>query len=169
MMRILAFILALCMVGCGSPQDVEPTTTPLEPLITTELPEPIPEVPASKRVVEAVKTCEIEVVEGAEWRVVGPGVFMSYEMATRAAQLRIDYDEIRGSYEVDIRTVNRAQVVYQKQLDLADAEVIRLRRAARRTWFERNKGLIGLAVGVVVGAGLAVGILAATEGVKEGI
>ena len=168
-MRLLAFILALCMVGCGAPQEDPEPTTPLDPILTTELPDAIPEIPASKRVVEAVKTCEVEVVEGAEWRAVGPGVFMSYEMAKRAAQLRIGYDELRGTYEVDIRTANRAQAVYQKQLDAADAEVARLRKAGRRTWWELNRGLIGLAVGVVVGAGLAVGILAATEGVKEGI
>lgn len=168
-MRILVFLLAFCIVGCGASQQEadEPTSSQLEPIITTELPDPIPEVPASKRVVEAAKTCEVEAVEGAEWRTVGPGIFMSYEMSKRAAQLRIDYDEIRGSYEVDIRTVNRAQAIYQKQLDAADADVVRLRKAARRSWWELNRGLVGLAVGVVVGAGLAVGILAATEGVKE--
>lgn len=163
---LLCFVFA---VACSAPQTPQEERTLPEPLFARELPEAPAEVAASKRIVEPVKTCEVEVVEGEEWRAVGPGVFMSFEMAKRAADTKIAYDEMRDLYEVDLRTMEREREVYQRQLDLADQEVARQRERARRTWWERNRGWVGLGVGLVVGAGLAIGMAAALDGVTDAV
>lgn len=161
-MRFVATILVL-LIGCGAPvvQQSEESTLP-DPLFTTELPEPPEDVPADRRVVLPVAKCVVEGSEPPEET--PPGIYMTQEMATRAGRTKVAYDELRGLYEVDLRTMDREREVYQKQLDLADREVAEWRERARRTWWEENRGWVGLGIGLVVGAGLAVGIAAALDG-----
>lgn len=161
-MRLLATVLVL-LVGCGAPamQQPEESTLP-DPLFTTELPEPPEDVAADKRVVLPVAECVVEGSEPPEKT--PPGIYMTQELAGRAARTKVAYDELRGLYEVDLRTMDREREVYQKQLDLADREVASWREKARRTWWEENRGWVGLGIGLVVGAGLAVGIAAAFDG-----
>lgn len=97
----------------------------------------------------------------------GPGVFLSTEMAIRAARLRVAYDELRGLYQVDLRTMDRERDVYESHLRLASAEITRLRGVAQRSWFEQNAGLLGLLGGVIVGVAVVLGVLAATVEIRE--
>jgi len=170
MKRLVAVVLCFVFaVACAAPQTPEAERTIPEPIFARDLPDVPAEVSSSKRVVEAVKTCEIEVRDGEEWRAVGPGIFMSFEMAKRAADTRIAYDEMRELYEVDLRTMDREREVYQRQLDLADDEIVRQRERARRTWLERNRGWLGLGIGLALGAGLAIGMAAALDGVTDAV
>jgi hypothetical protein len=161
-MRVAALCVAL-MVGCGAPaaQQSDDRTIP-DPLFTTKLPDPPEDVPTDKRIVLPVSKCVVEGSEPPEET--PPGIYMTQELAGRAARTKVAYDEIRGLYEVDLRTMDREREVYQKQLDLADHEVAEWREKARRTWWEQNQGWFGLGIGLVVGAGLAVGIAAAFDG-----
>lgn len=168
-MRMIAVLLVL-LVGCGAPatQQADESTLP-EPLFTTELPDPPEDVPTSKRIVLPVSKCEVENPDPtAPVEETPPGIYMTKEMAARAGRTKVYADELRGLYEVDLRTMEREREVYQKQLDLADQEVASWREKARRSWLERNRGWVGLGVGLVVGAGLAVGIAAAFDGTLGG-
>ena len=81
----------------------------------------------------------------------------------RAARTKVAYDEIRGLYEVDLRTMDRERGVYERHLKVADDEIAEWRIKARRSWWELNKGTVGLVLGVVTGAALTVGIAAAVD------
>lgn len=159
-MRWVALLLLLSL-GCGAPVQQHPVDSSdlVEPLFTTTLPDPPDEVPEEERFVVGVSHCFTE-GEGAE---TPPGIYMTEAMAQRAGRLRVAYDEIRGLYEVDLRTMGREREVYQRQLDLAEDEVAQWRERAHRGWFERNRGWLGLGIGLVVGAGLAVGMAAALD------
>jgi hypothetical protein len=161
-MRFLVFILVL-MVGCGSaPPPAETPERLLPELISfRELPDEPDEVPPGKRLVVAVEGCVVEGSNPPEK--VPPGILMSQEMAMRAAQFKVAYEEVRGLYEVDVATIERERLIYERYLNEADKDIARWREKVRRTWWEKNKGFVGMAVGVVVGAGLAVGMAAAID------
>lgn len=165
-MRHFAVLLVL-VVGCGSVQT--PVETPervLSDLISfREIPDPPEDVPPDKRLVVAVEDCVVEGSSPPEK--VPPGILMSEEMATRAAQFKVAYEEVRGLYEVDLATIERERLIYERYLNAADRDVARWREKARRTWWEENRGTFGLAVGIVVGAGLAVGMAAAIDAATD--
>ena len=94
------------------------------------------------------------------------GVLFSTEKAVRSARFVVAYNEMRGLYEVDLRTWVREREVYQRHLDLADTEIARQRERARRGWWERHGAQVGLAVGFLVGAAATVGIVAAVNEVS---
>jgi len=108
----------------------------------------------------------VESCVGDDGAQVGPGIMLSPEMAAHAARVRVKYDELRSMYTVDLRTEMRERQIYQRELDMADDEADRLRQEAHRSWWERNSGVLGLAAGIIVGAGLTIGVLAATDGVR---
>jgi hypothetical protein len=169
-MRYVIVVL-LCSVvaaacGASTTEEVREYTLP-EPLFSTKLPDPPEKAPPDKRMALPVSEC---VVEGSEPpQKTPPGILMSEEMALSAARLRVSYDELRGLYKTDLATMEREREVYQRHLDAADDEIEVWRTKARRTWLEKHGGQLGLAIGVVAGAALAVGIAAAFEGVREGI
>lgn len=105
--------------------------------------------------------------EGEDWVVpvsVGemvdaPGVCMSDAKAMRSARYVVAYNEIRSLYQSDLRTWNREREIYQRYLHDAESQVQYWREKSRRTWWERHAAQVGLAAGVVIGAGLAVGLV----------
>lgn len=161
-MSRLLLVLVLLLACCGAPaQQASEETTPLEPMFTTKLPDPPAEVPPDKRLAVPVSECVVEGTEPPEKT--PPGILLSTEMAMRAGRLKVAYDEMRGLYEVDLRTMDRERQVYVKQLDLADQEIARLREEARRSWWETHGAKVMLAVGVVTGAALTIGVAAALD------
>lgn len=164
-MRWAALALVISL-GCGAapqhPSGLEDNLLPAQTFIS-ELPDPPAAVPDEQRIVLPVSACE---VEGGEI-LTQPGIYMSEEMAMRAAQYRVAYDELRGMYQVDQRTIERERDIYHRQLGFAEIEIEELREQARRSWLERNRGWLGVTVGVIVGAGLAVGLAAALEEAME--
>jgi hypothetical protein len=94
---------------------------------------------------------------------------MSQEMAMRAAQFKVAYEEVRGLYEVDLATIERERMIYERYLNAADDDVARWREKARRTWWEKYGPHVVLGVGVVVGAVFAVGMAAALDGVTDAV
>ncbi|MBW2170181.1 MAG: hypothetical protein JRG69_13155 [Deltaproteobacteria bacterium] len=165
-MRLMALLFVL-LVGCGAPVIQQTEEVYVEPLFGSELPEPPEAVDPSKRIVLSVSECTVEGSEPPEKT--HPGIYMTKEMGARVGHTKVYADELRGLYEIDLRTMDRERVVYQKQLDMADQEVERLRERARRSWLEKNRGWIGLGVGLVVGAGLAIGMAAALDGVTDAV
>lgn len=167
-MRALVAIILCFMVACASTPQTEATEHTLpDPLFTQELPEPPAEVPPDKRLAVAVSECTVEGSDPPEKT--PPGILMSQEMAMRAARLKVAYDEVRGLYEVDLRTMDRERAVYQRHLKAADDEIAEWRIKARRSWWERNGAQVMLGVGVALGAAFAVGMAAALDGVTDSV
>ena len=166
-MRLLLIVLGLSIVGCGAatPAPVEHTLP--APLFTKGLPDAPEDVPESKRMVVAVSECIVEGSQPPEKT--PPGILMSEAMAMRAARLKTSYDELRGLYEVDLRTMDREREVYERYLKAADADAAAWQEKARRSWWEMHRGEVGLAAGIVVGVALTVGVVAAIDGVTSGI
>lgn len=79
------------------------------------------------------------------------GVCMSLEKAGRAARFVVRYDELRGLYLIDLRTWGRERKIYERYLEVSEAETKRAQKTAERTWFERNAGPIGLTLGLILG------------------
>jgi succinate dehydrogenase flavin-adding protein (antitoxin of CptAB toxin-antitoxin module) len=113
----------------------------------------------------AVSECTIEGSEPPQKT--PPGILMSQEMTMRAARLKVAYDEMRGLYEVDLRTMDREREIYERHLKAADDEIADWKQKARRSWWELNQGTVGLVVGVVTGAALTIGIAAAIDQATE--
>lgn len=152
-MKIQAWVL-LAAMGCATARPV-PTRAPLtmiEQVALPARPDAQPIAPSAQWVVP------VETGQVAQ----RAGVMMSMENAQRAALWRIGYDELRGLYEVDRRTWVAQRAVYEQGLVAADREIVRL----QPTWWDVHEGRIALMVGVFLGAGLAVGLAAALNGVS---
>ena len=166
-MKLAVSCLAiLFFLSCGSTttEEIVWRTLP-DPLFLDELPDPPAEVPPDKRMVLSVSEC---IVEGSDPpSKTAPGILMSQEMAMRAARLKVSYDEMRGLYKVDLATMDRERGIYERHLKAADDEIIEWRERSRRSWWEKNRGLVGLVGGVVVGAAMTIGIAAAIDQATE--
>jgi len=161
----LACLALMVVAGCGPViHESPPSTAIFEPIKISLPPEPA-DVPADKRIVLSVSECEVEGERGTK---TPPGIYMTQEMAMRVARVKGAYDELRGLYAVDLRTIERERAVYERQMGMAEAEIEEWRERSRRSWFEKNRGWLGLSIGLVVGAGFAVGMAATLDWVVEG-
>lgn len=169
-MKIIATlcVLFVFLVSCGATSTESQTGRTLpNPLFTQELPDPPGEVSPDKRMSVAAVDC---IQEGSEPPVkLPPGILISQEMGLRAARLKVSYDELRGLYRTDLATMDRERSIYEKHLEAADEEIAVWRERSKRTWLERNGGLLGIGVGFVFGAVVTVAIVAAVEGTTEAI
>jgi hypothetical protein len=165
-MRALIAVIMCFYISCATTPQTEATERTIpEPLFSKELPEPPAEVPPDKRMAVSVSECTIEGSDPPQKT--PPGILMSQEMTMRAARLKVAYDEMRGLYEVDLQTMDREREVYERHLKAADDEIADWKQKARRSWWENNKGTVGLVVGVVTGAALTIGIAAAIDQATE--
>jgi len=161
-------VIVVFLAGCAATtaEETVERTIP-EPLFAQELPDLPEKVPPDKRMSVAATGC---VVEGSDPpQKLPPGILMSYEMGLGVSRTKVAYDELRSLYKTDLATMDRERQIYQRHLEAADEEANRWRERSKRTWLERNGGALGVAVGIVIGAAFTVGIVAAVEGVTEGI
>lgn len=148
----LIVILSLFAFGCATAQPTQQASTMPEPVNPIEMPE-APERP-EHRIVLPVSQCTIE---GSE-ETTPAGIYMDEGTAAYAGRLRISYDELRGLYEVDLRTREREREITERLLIEADEEILHLRQRVARTWWEREGDTVMLVVGILVGAGAVGGI-----------
>ena len=154
-------------VGCSSAAPAATARTVPEPIYAQELPAEPERAPVDRRIAVPVSQCSVEGDEPGQ--VAGPGVMLSQEMAVAAGRLRVAYDEMRGLYLVDLRTMDRERAIYERQLQLADEEIQRQSTRAERSWLEQNGGVLGLVGGILIGVAVSVGIVAAMDGVTGAI
>jgi hypothetical protein len=160
--------IAVLLVACGASttEEVAERTLP-DPLFSHELPDPPAKVAPEKAMSVAATEC---VAEGSDPPQKLPaGILISLETAAGAARTKIAYDEMRQLYKTDLATMDRERAIYEEQLEAADREVEVWRGRSERTWLERNGGMLGLAIGFVAGAAITVAIVAAIDGVTEGV
>jgi len=178
-------ISALIITGCGAAQSPE-----VRPLVAEnrrpemqEMPlnaqtEPLPEdtpTDLPESYVEPIEMGQCIPVYGTtvppseeEQTIPGPcpeqsGVFVSEARANRDVIYRIRYREMRRSYEADRQVWSAHRELYEAQIAADRDEIENL----QPTWFEQHDGEIMAAVGVVVGAAIAVAITFAVNQASE--
>jgi hypothetical protein len=169
-----ALVFFLLVGGCGATKASQPGRTLPQPLVAADLPErpdakAIPPganwtVPCAGYLLEKDGEEEPELVKK-------PGVCMSTDKALRAARYLVAYDELRQLYVIDLKTWGRERQIYESHLVASEKETDRWREKAKRGWFEKHDGQIGLAAGLIIGAvvtvAIAAGTVKAVEAAKE--
>lgn len=152
MRHVLVITVAFATCFCGATTVHQRENTYFSEHVETELPprpdtDPIPAGDAWVVSVEAGETVQRS------------GLCMSDAKAIRSARYVVSYNELRGLYQSDLHTWNRERDIYQRYLADAETEIEHWREQSKRTWWERNESRITLVVGVVVGAGMAIGLV----------
>lgn len=147
-------LVALVMLTLGCAPTIAPAAERTLPgsLVATELPAELEDVPPGER--WAVPAEGVEVAPGD----VRDGVLFSDAMALRAARLRVEYERIRGLYQIDLRTWAREREVYERMLGLADEEIATWRGRADRSWWEVHGPETAFVLGTVLGIGASIGV-----------
>ena len=139
-MRLLLVFLVACSVPAVRPPTVEiDRRVEDEELPPNAFVEPL----AENYPGDETDVLPYEPGAGPEW----PGIVVSEARAARDGLIRIRYRELRTRYEAD-RTVWRAhRELYETQLRLAAEQL----EGLAPSWWDRRKGTVGAALGVVVG------------------
>jgi hypothetical protein len=88
------------------------------------------------------------------------GILIDKDKAAYYVAIKAERDRRRKELEAARKNLEVQKIIHVSALDHIAAKV-----KANNTWWERNKGLMGLAFGAVLGIGLTVGILyAVTKG-----
>jgi len=82
------------------------------------------------------------------------GILLSEEDFRKMLQNKIDTNALLGDCSVDKKVCTQMQETYK-------LSIIRLEDQLKKnnSWFERNRGTLGLLTGLVVGAGVSIGIV----------
>jgi hypothetical protein len=91
------------------------------------------------------------------------GVLLDPRETARLGLINTERDSLRLQLLAEKRLTRKKDHIYKKALWEAEVRYIK----AQPTWLERHAGKIGLAVGIIVGAGFAVGMAAAIDGVSK--
>jgi len=89
------------------------------------------------------------------------GILMDADKAKYYIAIKAERDRRRKELEAA-----RKNAAIQKAIHDSALEHIQAKVKSNNTWWERNKGLMGLAFGTVIGIGLVVGVLYAVTGGK---
>ncbi len=86
------------------------------------------------------------------------GVLLSLRKAEELVAVKAERTRLRKELEATRLQLGTSKIIY-------DAIVQRLKEEVRRSWWERNKGIVGLVLGIVVGGALVLGVMyAVTRG-----
>ncbi len=82
------------------------------------------------------------------------GILVSEDNYRKFLQLKIDTDAKIAECNVDKRVCTKIQETYKTSIKELKQVINK-----RDTWFMRNRGALGMATGLLMGAGLSVGIV----------
>jgi len=149
-MRYLIIVLFV-IYGCAKEKIVSvayPEKTPITDRIVIETELPVYQAPS-----ENVQAADMAKGDPAPF----DGILIDEQAALNAGALRVNYDEIYQIAQVDRKFMTTVvqieeQELYrsQKMIELREAELKEL----RDSWWERNKLMVGIGVGILGGAGL---------------
>jgi len=82
------------------------------------------------------------------------GILLSEEDFRKMLQNKIDTNAQLGECSVDKRVCDQVKETYKTSITKLETELKK-----NNSWFDRNRGLIGVVTGLVIGTGLSVGIV----------
>lgn len=82
------------------------------------------------------------------------GILVSEENYRKFLQLKIDTDAKIAECSVDKKVCNQISETYKLSIDDLKKVIEK-----RDSWFSRNRGVLGVVTGLVIGTGLSVGIV----------
>ena len=82
------------------------------------------------------------------------GILLSEEDFRKMLQNKIDINALLGECSVDKKVCTQMQETYKLSITKLEEQLKR-----NNSWFDRNRGTLGLLTGLVLGTGLSVGIV----------
>ena len=82
------------------------------------------------------------------------GILLSEEDFRKILEKKIDTNAKLSECSVDKQVCDKAEKIYQSSITKLEDELKK-----NNSWFERNRGTVGLLTGLVVGVGVSVGIV----------
>jgi hypothetical protein len=82
------------------------------------------------------------------------GILLSEEDFRKILQKKIDINAQLSECSVDRRVCDKAEKIYQSSITKLEEQLKK-----NNSWFDRNRGTIGIVTGLLLGTGLSVGIV----------
>ena len=82
------------------------------------------------------------------------GILLSEEDFRKILQKKIDINAQLSECSVDRRVGDKAEKIYQSSITKLEEQLKK-----NNSWFDRNRGTIGIVTGLLLGTGLSVGIV----------
>ena len=82
------------------------------------------------------------------------GILLSEEDFRKMLQKKIDSSAALSECSVDKRVCDKAEQIYKASIDKLETQLKK-----NNSWFDRNRGTVGLVTGLLLGTGLSVGIV----------
>ncbi len=89
------------------------------------------------------------------------GVVINKKKALYYKAIQAERDRRRKELQIARKNAAIQKIIYESSI-----ERLRAQAKAQSTWWQRNRGLVGLAFGITIGAGLVIGLLYAVTGGK---
>jgi hypothetical protein len=84
------------------------------------------------------------------------GILLSEEDFRKLLQNKIDTNALLGDCSVDKKVCTQMQETYKLSITKLEEQLKK-----NNSWFDRNRGTLGLLTGVVIGAGMSIAIVQA--------
>jgi hypothetical protein len=152
-------------VGCT--KEAKPAPEYPERLPITEQAKELTELPAYQPPTDGGQTAGLSLDDPAPF----DGVLLSEDLALKAGELRINYDEVYRLALADRKYMLSVIEIQEKQLYRADAIIDQKEaqlREIRDDWWQKNKLQVGIVVGLVAGVGLSLATGAIWAKIEEG-
>jgi len=163
-MRRLAILCVILAVGCT--KEAKPEIKYPDRLPITEQAKELTELPAYQAPTEGGQTAGLSLNDPAPF----DGVLLSEDLALKAGELRINYDEVYRLAIADRKYMLTVIEIQEKELYRAD-QIIDYKekqlREIRDDWWQRNKLAVGIGIGVAIGAGIVLGTGAVWAKIEE--
>lgn len=155
---------ALLVCGCSRPEPVIEPTVPIDEQHRPEMRELPPDPGATPPTPEGDWAQPIEDASGCQTQDgyifdIQAGILLSEEKVERCLLYRTRYNELRSIYESDRMVWGAQRELYEERLRLSGEEIYNL----QPDWWDENKLAVGIAIGVVFGIGLSLGVYAAAD------
>ncbi len=82
------------------------------------------------------------------------GILLSEEDFRKMLQQKIDFNAKLAECSIDRQVCSKTEKIYKSSIDKLDNQL-----KQGNSWFDRNRGTIGLLTGLVIGTGVSIGIV----------
>ena len=153
---LLILILAFALAGCPKVQKTEiPTYADAKKKVLSN--GALVKKPIEEREAKLFKGGK---AQGIKAGTAAPhtGVLINNKKAAELAAIKAERNRLRQELEAARLAKGTSKIIYEAAME-------RLKEEAQRTWWEKNRGTVGLSIGIIVGSSLVLGVLyAVTKG-----